>query len=531
MRLRRAPCALPLAKITNERISYDKCWTLKVPPDKDWEEAMSWLTGKKIRENLSPEKAEDQGHGVSRHLLREVPSLLKWGVLRDPSGRPLMYIPLFKVPKSDQEWARLIADCRPINSRLPRPGNMKLPDLHALIDMILSQKYLFEADGVTYFYQFTIDGEAMLYFGVRIGNERGEFKVFVISVMSMGYSHAPRAAQAMSNLVCKNVMHHVPECKMDAWVDNFIGGSQTQQGAENGKDALLQTCGHINLRLKELPQVRRELDAIGMHFDVRSHPCARLSTKTRSWLREWRAPTTWTPRQLLQVFGSLMWANHSIGRIPLSYYDDVLQQVRKVAIKMAQKTSPSEWDAPLNLNDGVEHRIQEWVTSAEAYVYFVRPHEGLETVSLWSDASGGSCPHWGYVLSYGKQNYGNHADAPVLDIYLLELLAAADLLYTCDKMDRPLKIHIDNTTAAAILRKGHSCSAAGNLVMKKLLDNTQRPTWEVVVVPSECERADALSRRRWQIGPLCDHDHPTSQTSWRRPGENRGEPEKEGGTS
>jgi len=522
IRAHRHRTALPLAEISCNRINLEAVRNLLPDVDTEWEEAIGWLRGKTIQAGISSPIPSDKP--ISRHLLPEAGLLEKWGVITPSTSETLISV-LAKVPKAGGKWSRLIHDLRPLNAILPKPGPMRLPDLHMLIDELLTCNYAFQADAKSYFYQFTIDEEARKFFGARLGGARGRFVQYSLLVMSMGYSQAPRIAQITSNRIAKATMS---ACKLPVllpWVDNFLGGAHTLADAKEGAQRLMDVCKVINLELKEPPTVSQTLDAVGLRFTLGHEAHVTLSEDSRHSLGNWSKPLSWTTRSLLNVFGLLMWATYAVGRHPLCHKDRVLQVIRKQAIMAAQDRNGFDWDAEIDLDYDAEDMLKIWTREAAEYKYTLNPRDSSEPIEAWSDASKAQSARLGYLAELTSRE-GNMVDAPPIDIYILELLAAADLLQTLDKIGRPMRIHIDNTTAAAILRKGHSTAAGANIIMARLTEQlTQQVT--IITVPSACQRADLLSRGQWLATPICQHHHSSSIQQWVRTHKDKTEEEEE----
>ena len=130
-------------------------------------------------------------------------------------------------------------------------------------------------------------------------------------------------------------------------------------------------------------------------------------------------------------------------------------------------------------------------------------------VDVFTDASSWAL---GYLRTQPTLS-GTHRTHAFKDIFLAELLAACEAWYT---MAESLpNLHIDNTAAVGALLKGHSSTAKGNLILSRLYESLPKRTkaW-ITTVPTDCQRADLLSRGVFAAGPQCTHNHSPRMVAW-----------------
>jgi hypothetical protein len=522
----RKPCALPLAPITNARLDFAKIRKLAVPPDGELEELYELVEGTRlvelIREYNLTHPPPPENRSVSHHLLRDLPGLLEQQVfVRGRFVRDVtLWVPLFKVPKAGNEDARLIGDCRPVNERLPKPPPMKLEPLHTILRRLLRRRYLFQTDAQSYFYQFVLGEPASSVFGVRVGGPRGIFETARWGVMPMGWSFAPAIAQRTSNLLCENTCVLCPSVDAMPWVDNFLFGADSLEDLQAGIDTFHRISSEVGLALKKEDPPARHLQALGLYLNVESdrveeHYVELVAEKKeamRSALMQLRREPT--ARSLFRVFGNLMWGFYAVTHVPLSRYPVVMAEVRKTASQVMQATKDA-WDKPIQLSYALDRELESMVDLVHRARLTL---EDLEAPALnqdaWSDASG-RIRGWGHVWEdvRGIQAAAELHDIP--DIFVAELLAAANTWYTSAVEGFTPLLYVDNSGAAAALVKGHSRNAAGDLILRRLHESLPEGSKASVAwLPTDCQRADNPSRGIRSIPERCHCTHPARPVAW-----------------
>jgi len=520
---RRGPCSLPLAKITEGRIDYDKLLSLPVGPTSDLIEALSWIRTDRLRRcvmehPLFEEMRAKASHHVSRHVAEDMIPLHEMGIFAlHPWSPGSLEVPIFKVPKAGDKDSRLIGDARSINQLLPRLGEMGLPDLHDLIKGLLGKRYLFQLDARSYFYAFGLSESASEVFSVRWGRKRGKFQTSRWLVMPQGFSLAPRIAQHTSLHLSSNAVVGLPTAVLIPWVDNFLSGTDDMESMEKLLKNFYSICKTCNIELKPAEgEPSQTMDAIGIHFDVsaedvREHFVELQADFREQMLKDQRLISPkMTGREYLQVFGGCMWANYAVARQPLCRWSHALATLREIAISIHKDGRQEAWDEPraipensardlLNMSNILRNSRRTWGEMED------RP----STVDVFTDASSWA---WGYLKVHPTLQ-GAHRVHSIKDIFVAELLAACEAWFsTCEEVPN---LHVDNTAAVGALVKGHSKTARGNLILSRLYEHLPKTSRaRVTTVPTECQRADLVSRGIFAGGPACCHRHPCRSVAW-----------------
>jgi len=526
----RGPCNLPLAPITKKRIDYNKLLSLPVPPSPELVDVLSWIRTDRLKRHVEAhplfwESKNATSHHVSRHLAGDMPYLHDIKVFKKGSwSYSTIEIPVFKVPKSDHTSSRLIGDARGVNKLLPTLGQMGLPDLPSLIRQLLQYRVLYQLDARSYFYAFGMSKDASDVFGVRWGNRRGRFTTSHWDVMLQGFSLAPHIAQHSSLHLSKNTIHDMEDVMLAPWVDNFLFGTMNNQDMEKLITRFNCICSEVNVELKppELPP-GTTMDALGLHFDVSASDVNYHFVELQPAFRESMVEddafigALMTPRQYFQVFGACMWANYAVARQPLCRWGHALATLREMAIMIQKSGSRETWDEPVSVSSEAVADLRNMsLFLRNARMYYRNIQEVPTSVDLFTDASNWA---WGYLKTTPRLA-GQHRPHAIQDIFVAELLAACDAWNTFSS-EVP-NLHVDNTAAVGALLKGHSSSGRGNLILSRLYEYLpQGARARITTVPTDCQRADLLSRGVIAAGPPCGHHHVSKPVGWVK--------EKEGG--
>jgi len=526
LRPSRGPCALPLAPISSSRLDLKAMRDLPVPPTPAYDDFLSWIETDRVEKILRthPDFVETQArkrYHVSRRVLADLPFLQTQKIFgKHPISPYAMTIPIFKVEKAGGVDSRLIGDCRELNSLLPNPGPMGLPNIHYVLRRLLSMNWLLQKDAKSFFYQFPLCKSLKSIMVSRFGGERGHFDTYSWEVMTMGVCFAPGVAQQSATHICQNVQEKELEEVLLAWVDNFLFGTLSKDAMDDLERRFEEIRQRVNLEVKPSDPASRVMRCLGLLLDCTSDEInghyATLDEDFISALTRYgeRIGDKMTARELFQVFGSLMWANYAIMRQPLARWNDALDHIRTTARCMY--TDPQSWDTPSSVPASVQDQLVEMIDVAKVSKITLEDLTPASIVSTqWSDACS-NC--FGYLRYSDNAVYGLSRSFEGLDIYTAELLAGADSI--ASSPDVTLQI-MDNQPATRALIKGHSSTKAGNLIIRRLWENFTQPTAYVSWAPSGCNHSDPMSRgcgrypMTMQGGDPCIHVRPPEPLRWK----------------
>eukprot|EP00760_Papus_ankaliazontas_P037040 PhM_4_TR8419/c5_g1_i3/m.8264 len=422
-----------LGTLCKTRLDYNAVWRLPAGNKTVLWEWLRWITTDLLVEHLGERRHSTK---VSRGF-EDIKVMFDAGVIVPDGGRSLRVMSLFKVLKKEGK-ARLIVDCREVNEELPAPGDMGLPNLHAVLDEMAKAEYVAQRDGLSYFYQFGLCGGAEDVFGARVGAKRGAFEKVRLTVLPMGFKFAPGIAQHMSMYVLENVRYEVGnDVGMTSWVDNFLFWGKKDQ-VKRALEVFERICREINLVLKPDGDEGTSMEVLGVWVDTHEHTL-RIRGESGQESME-------TAREVFQVFGKGMWGHYAVTRRPLCMYEECLMVLGRIGKEAAEKG----WDAKVYLSNGESQALRQF--AEESYgIRQVKDKEG-QHMTVWSDAS---TTGYGWVLEEQQKSWvGMYARGDNEDIFVAELLAAVRGAATADSWGYVPVALVDNQAAQRALAKG-----------------------------------------------------------------------------
>lgn len=483
---RHLPCHLPLDFISTNRIDLARVKRLGNTND---HETLKWITTDIARRYIA---GITEKLAVSRLPCDEVLNLESSGVVDFAPGHSNHAVRLFKVPKKGGK-ARLIVDCRTINEAMPRPGPMGLEGYHTVMDGIVGCEAFWQCDARNYFYQIPLEGGAENLFPVRLGGARGKFQQGYVRVLPMGWSYAPMIAQCISNILLREVKK-VAAVYAVAWIDNYLFAG-TWGEVKKAREHFVALCKYVNMELKEYGDSVSEGEFLGVHINCRTKKISNTPDNLLK-LEELTASLTEAKscREWASTVGKGLWTNYAIGRKPLCLYTEVLQGLSTLGKWIFEHRDLKEvWN--LHVPETV-HRynyyLKEMLDKAKEVTFSIQPEWDGTPEYAWTDASADGAGVWyerkESVTGWSYRNVGNG------NIYFKELAVALEALVSLENGDHTTVLVTDNKGVYHTLRKGHSRSVAGNLILRKAIECTRFRQWYVAWVPTEAQRADGLSR-------------------------------------
>jgi hypothetical protein len=487
----RQMCKAPLASITTNRISLPKIAAMMTDERRQW---LKWLDGATIASHV-----HDWGPGkyVGRYMETERERLTEWKVL-EPTKAAGVTMPVFKVPKGEE--ARLIVDCRQINSQLPQPGHMELPDLHRVYDELMNCDYVSQYDGKSYFYQIPLQPNAREFFQVRLGGQRGRFTKHRLTVLPMGYAYAPGIAQAISNTILEAAMEGESEVKAFAWIDNFLFGSRSRDALMRTTKKFREICASVHLELKEdIVEGESHMELLGASIDVKNRTIG-ISKKLREGLetesRKLDRMTKVTRREVYAALGKILWIYWAITRRPLATCERVLVIMREIGQEIH---GGAFWDGHTSITTPGElySLVSEAMDEGEGRKAIIRTMHTVNTA--WTDASTQAL---GYMITRPDVGtIGWCAKGPEGCIFVRELWAAAKMIVALSWHGGGTVVG-DNQAAIRALQAGHSSSRAGNAILAEMICRMGPWLVDLTWTESANQSADNLSRRVYDVLPM-----------------------------
>ena len=431
---------------------------------------------------------------ISRHMGSHFEDLQKYDVLEKASGPQSVVMHGFTVKKSSG-GLRFVMDGRKLNDLMVRPPQMRLPLITDVISRILIQRWTILTDGQSWFYQFPLHSDIRPFFGINVGNARGDFVHAWLKVLCMGWSFAPCLAQRTARTL-------LPDEEGVTWVDNFILLSQTREGVEENYKKFLNRCAYVNATMHADGEVygvaTQKFTTLGLAFDL-THQRYKSDPK---WLEKFskkeeceRLHTAQiTPREFFTVFGSIVWHCYTTNR-RLCFLAASLSFIAELAAFTA--TDILNWDLPVPLRPSTRTETIER-TALMNVNNWIYPQPNVPRVTAWSDASS---REWAALVEGDfmkvAQGIFNSAWSPQ-HIFYKELYAAHQAVALAASLTSNVKLHlfVDNLPAVKCIVNGHSTKYRANRILQSLFETAEARHLQISCswVPSEEQKADVFTR-------------------------------------
>ena len=413
-------------------------------------------------------------------------------------------VKLFDVPKADPTVRRIILDGRPVNSRLPRPPRLTLPNIHVLARLLADKgaRWAQVVDMRGYFHQFPLSDDVSSFFGVRNGST-----FFRWLRLPMGFSYAPYIAQSTSEILLGALCGVWAVVYLDDILIFGVTAEDVKARVAYVRDRILRAQGEVNER-KSSPLPMQVIVFLGIEWDLRHD--------TYDLTQEWKAEAGVRMSSLLEKdeatlrdwwkLCGLVFRIAYVSRVKLCFLCGVLQFVRTWATRVAAEECT--FDTVIQLRTACREPCQQL---AEQYLLSpnfltAAPHPPTTcSCALWSDAS---TTGWGVVMDSG----GPHAEASwgqwakegtSGDMFFLELLAAEKALTAATTAGhRNVVLFVDNSAVKLVLEKGHSLSRNANEVLRRVFHSLRCKGAAFLVrwISTDVMPADQWSRRKGTSG-------------------------------
>lgn len=505
-------CRLPLDAIVPAKFSWGHLFASfdTVTPDPTLLTLARWLSTDELTSRLKPPQ-------TARRFVSRIPAVYDAADTLEAQGTfrkvttasEFGDLGVFTVAKSNGTSSRLIVDCRPLNEQIAETLiadttyqrlEMGLPKMDEIVEALTKTKIVSVSDLRSFFYQIPVHSSWWPLLQFAVSGTRGEFRRYQLTVLPMGLSIAPLFAQRLANhiLAVAGV-----EGKVIAWVDNFVGVTASCR----------EDVGRVRRVAEEMGLIWKEgtfdelieTDVLGLHWAAGN---LAPTEQHKATLRKLQPDSPFTAAQL---FGICIWVNWTLLRHPLCYYPLVMERMRSIARagKWADKTA-----AALGPAEAEEWaRLTQECTNAKVREETPQMDEQLPT--LWTDAA----EALGAVLEDGEREAtAIFAADPSERIEIRELRAGyeASCHFESLEADRSFVWKTDSTVAFYAAIKGHSGTAQLDLILRRWIRSGRFPA-RVGWVPSECQRADPLTRRPFGAPRArCAHDHRVHNVRFQR---------------
>jgi hypothetical protein len=410
--------------------------------------------------------------------------------------------------EKDDAFFRLLADLTALNKCMTKPPNMKLPTVHEIIIQLLRHNWMGQLDARSFFFQFGLGRAIRNFFIAKLGKGAAAILIRAL-VLLMGWNHSPAIGQRFSNGLCS--WAKLDGCTTVPWLDNFLGGAQTEAECRAQLDEVWNKGRNLGLEWKdEAVTVSQEVVALGLNFNLSTH-CVKMSDTfvQSATVKIDELLATPSPRKLFTALGSAIWQNHTVGRSPLARYPDLLALARLAGFRIHYKEL--KWDDAIYLSDAVVTQLQEIrgvIIQNDGIMLCDLIVDG-RILTMWTDASSVA---YGFVAEFEGADvlmrYGPFGIHSSSHIFVKELLAAVWSLEASAQILNDCKItwvHLlcDNKAVVGALRRGHGVNRETDLLIMryyealKLLKAKGVPSWVSTLI----QRADAITRNSTSPGP------------------------------
>lgn len=529
VRLGKTPCCLPLAPIVDSCLDLDKLLYLHhqhFPESQLSSGVLSFLTSPVLTDAMALFKAPRKVIAPSRHFSEDDIDLIFSTCAEDSDPADIdMFMSCFKVPKSSNVDSRLVADGREfdtfVRSIYKELGwsefKMNIPSIETVTQMGLSYKIMFTKDATSFFYQILVPRRLRRYFGIRLASRRGKFRTGRLKKLPMGTHFSPSAACDISNSVLDilkarcpagSTMNGIHVGRWDAvcWVDNFIFFADDEDTAQVIRDEFDKLCEEINLICKawEFADSEGHIKVLGMLFKPGEYV---LPPEVPSALSHG------TARSFLIMFGGIMWANSTVGRLPLCFFPALMDFIRLLC---SEQDWEKHYSAPREVLMETINLVQLLRESRLLPQHVISP---VPASYNWSDASSYflACVH----QTLGKDNWfavptpESFWNGDVFNIFVAESSAWA-LGHLHYPQPQPCASIVDNQPLARAIFRGHSGSAATDAILAHVIRNRFQDGCHFIGwVPTDEMRADIPSRTATAT-TLPPKEPSVVRTRWRR---------------
>lgn len=398
---------------------------------------------------------------------------------------------VFSVLEIGKQRRRLISEPRDINAQLLFPGEIALPGIPEICEVVKqasSTSFACTVDIDWCFGHFELSATKMFY-SFRKGDQW-----FCLKTVPTGQRHCPSLAQSIFKSIAEQISRRCG-VSADAYIDNirFVGEISQLKAALAMLDVFARM---LDFKWSPDAMFTQTYTFLGIYFD-HAEKTISIGQKTRTKLLQWAREQMdcFTIANCLQLFGLVLFASRVMGIQAARFY-----YVFKF-IKRRCRYNLQLYAFPWRI---VKEQLQEWIdhTLTAPPFRLLTPLPAREGPTIFTDAC---LAGYGIVIFWGDGRIQARGAAwdQVEDICILELravLAAAIILPECEQPTQ-VKLFIDNTTTIAVLNKGRSPSFLLHTIALRILDLFRKKNYEVSIeyVASKQNLADIPSRIDWNM--------------------------------
>jgi len=431
------------------------------------------------------------GHHLKGERQLAVKNLLAKGAIEviHKQTSPGLYHRLFLRPKPDNTW-RPIIDLSPLNLIIHNES-FKMETPHSIRQAVQQGEHILQLDLKDAYFQIPIMKKYRKYMRFCIGGVIYQFRCLPFSL-----NIAPRIFTKILKpilAIIRKAMIPV-HAYLDDWILRLLYSHTLAPRIAHTVVTLLRLLGWIVNFPKSNFLARQHFTYIGLEWNLNEaliHPGREKIKDLRAKVKQARPGIPITAKKLAGIVGVIKWM---APYVPLG-----LMRLKRIQhlIKLKWSQSKDGWHARIT-TDRTLHTLLQWWTRQPNITQGVPLHPPIASLAMFTDASGHG---WGAIMGDMKASGEWTHRLKDRHINYLELEAVFRGLkeFATAVENRVVKVHSDNSTTVACLRKqGSLSSPALNSLTARLLRWTTINNTTVQPIFIQGYRnveADALSRK------------------------------------
>lgn len=353
-------------KVARATLEDPTFWDLKSP------EAVKEQFGKYRRSRPSPQ------------LGRYVEKLVRVGILKEtPRNKIKLFLRGFIIPKLSKKKVRIIINAIPTNELFSSIPKVMLPTRAALEKCVRKFNFFLEADGVSYYNQYTMGPECQKFFGLRING-----KNYVWTTAVMGWSSSVFIGQAGVEVLGYDDEDRLEDVDKLLYIDNVYTFGMTAAATDRSWSRMKQRTTQADAVFEVTTPTCTEGDVLGVHINLESRTMSltqKIVDKLKLLDSKLDLVQYLTHRDAWKIFGSINWAAGILGTPMCSYPIFWFWVLRRASVLAG---NPLLWDRPVFWNEAIRADLQKLLKKLiENIPRTVNESRFLDTESLYVDAS------------------------------------------------------------------------------------------------------------------------------------------------
>lgn len=485
---------LPLHLKNTSHINWQKASQMILPPFREaWNWGLNALTSYEFISHHCTDTAPIENIPHAQITQQDLETLLQKKVIRNFSGTPRGTVRVFTVVEAGKNRRRLITEPS-LNKTFLYPGDIRLPSVEGVIDIVRKHEGAVLFDFAHYYHQFRLAEDVQCFYVFQFNGE-----LFCLTVIPTGARQSASIAHSLTASLAEKAAENTT-AEAQAYLDNVrFAGSEpaTRISASN----FLALCADISATTNETEgKFSRQYEFLGISFNHQNCSVS-LSQKTKTKLLTeaelWNSELNFSVRRALQSFGIILWSMRVL-RIPLANIYYLLKFLRR----RSQRELDSVSDPWETLRNDVPQFIQSILSNNHRRIEEAQKSD----LTIFTDASSTG---FGIII-FSNQHIRIIAGQWEVEEHIA-ILEARAFYYgtTCLEFQQEqteLAAFLDNSALVGALEAEHSRNFTLNIIIRRALCELRdrklslRHWW----IPTAFMLADAASRLgsplvRWSL--------------------------------